>query len=197
MNLEERPNRGTTLIPLESRILTMRKILLTGEINFEMVDEVFRQLLILEDQDDHMPIQVYIDSCGGEVDAGFTLIDLFLGCKTPVQFYCLGRAYSMAAFLFISGNHGRFMLPNSKLMLHEPLIGQNYGGSASDIKSLSEKLNSTKDRLIKLLTERTGREEEEIQKEINYDHFFTAEDAVEFGLCDKVVDFEQFREGQV
>ena len=67
----------------------------------------------------------------------------------------------------------------------------------SDIKSLSEKLNSTKDRLIKLLTERTGREEEEIQKEINYDHFFTAEDAVEFGLCDKVVDFEQFREGQV
>ena len=72
MNLEERTNRGTTLIPLESRILTMRKILLTGEINFEMVDEVFRQLLILEDQDDHMPIQVYIDSCGGEVDAGFT-----------------------------------------------------------------------------------------------------------------------------
>ena len=194
---EIRTNRGTDLVPLETRMLSQRKIQLNGDITQETVEDVFQALAFLVSVDEHKPIKVFVDSGGGSVDAGLVLLDMFRTCPAPVEMYCLGYAYSMAALLFAAGEHGRYLLPNSKVMLHEPLIGMNRGGSASDIASLSKDMQKTRKRLNAILANATGKSEAQIAKETSYDHYFTAEEAVEFGLADAVVTMKEYLEVSV
>jgi ATP-dependent Clp protease protease subunit len=103
----------------------------------------------------------------------------------------MGRAYSMAAVLFASGKHGRYMLPNSELMLHEPLLGNRVGGNSSSLKSISDTLIQTKERLNRILAKHTGKTEEEIDEATRFDHYFQADESMDFGLCDKIMTFAE------
>ncbi|MBQ3969311.1 MAG: ATP-dependent Clp protease proteolytic subunit, partial [Clostridia bacterium] len=134
------------------------------------------------------------NSPGGEVNSGMLMYDVIQSSKAPIKMFCMGKAYSMGALLFASGNHGRFMLPHGELMIHEPLLGNRVGGNSSSIKSISDNLIETKKKLNAILAKHTGKSEEEIEKATEYDHYFTAEESVEFGLCDDIVSFEQIME---
>lgn len=189
MYVQVKSSNGISLVPVETRLLAKRRIFLEGEINQEMACEFVRRVMILAEEDPENPIDVMINSPGGEINAGWMLYDVIQSSKTPLRLFCLGRAYSMAAVLFASGKYGRYMLPNSELMLHEPLLGNRVSGSSSSIKSISDSLLETKRKMNAILVKHTGRTEEEIESVISYDHYFTAEESILFGLCDKIVGF--------
>lgn len=189
MYVQVKSSNGISLVPVETRLLAKRRIFLEGEINQEMACEFVRRVMILAEEDPEKPIDVMINSPGGEINAGWMIYDVIQSSKTPLRLFCLGRAYSMAAVLFASGKSGRYMLPNSELMLHEPLLGNRVSGSSSSIKSISDSLLETKRKMNAILVKHTGRTEEEIENVISYDHYFTAEESILFGLCDKIVGF--------
>ncbi len=191
MVVQVKSSNGITLVPLESRLLGQRKIFLEGEIDQKMACDFVRQMAVLNGEDQRRPIDVWINSPGGEINAGLAMYDVIQSSPAPVRMVCVGRAYSMAAVLFASGNHGRLMLPNSELMLHEPLVGNRVGGSSSSIKSISDSLIQTKERLNRILAKHTGKTEAEVDEATRYDHYFRAEESIEFGLCDAVADFAQ------
>lgn len=191
MYTEVRSSNGITLVPLETRLLTDRKIFLEGEINQELACAFVRQVMVLAREDSTLPIDVWINSPGGEINAGLMMYDVIQSCDAPIRMICMGRAYSMAAVLFASGRHGRFMLPNSELMLHEPLLGNRVGGNSSSIKSISDTLLQTKQRLNRILAKHTGKTEEEIDEATRFDHYFQADESVQFGLCDEIRDFAE------
>lgn len=184
-------SNGITLVPLETRLLTSRKIFLEGEINQELACSFVRQVMVLAQEDSSQPIDVWINSPGGEINAGLMMYDVIQSCDAPIRMICMGRAYSMAAVLFASGRHGRFMLPNSELMLHEPLLGNRVGGNSSSIKSISDTLLQTKQRLNRILAKHTGKTEEEIDEATRFDHYFQADESVQFGLCDEICNFAE------
>lgn len=179
--------QGVHLIPLETQMLKSRHVFINGEINFQMAEEFHEQLFYLANENTEMPIDVDISSPGGGVDAGLAILDMIQNCSMPVRMHCIGMAYSMAALIFAAGKDGRDMLPHSKLMLHQPLVGQNMGGNATDIQSLSESLMDTKKELNQILADSTGKTLEEIDRATSYDHYFTAQEAVDFGLCDTII----------
>lgn len=179
--------QGVHLIPLETQMLKSRHVFINGEINFQMAEEFHEQLFYLSTENTEMPIDVDISSPGGGVDAGLAILDMIQNCSMPVRMHCIGMAYSMAALIFAAGKDGRDMLPHSKLMLHQPLVGQNMGGNATDIQSLSESLMATKKELNQILADSTGKTLEEIDRATSYDHYFTAQEAVDFGLCDTII----------
>lgn len=189
MYVQVKSSNGISLVPVETRLLAKRRIFLEGEINQEMACEFVRRVMILAEEDPEKPIDVMINSPGGEINAGWMLYDVIQSSKTPLRLFCLGRAYSMAAVLFASGKYGRYMLPNSELMLHEPLLGNRVSGSSSSIKSISDSLLETKRKMNAILVKHTGRTEEEIENVISYDHYFKSEESILFGLCDKIVGF--------
>lgn len=193
MYIEDQTNSGNHQIPLETRMLTQRRIFLEGEIQYSTVGEFYQKLTYLSLEDPYTPIRIYINSPGGSVDAGLAILDIIRSCNTPIEMYCVGIAYSMAAVIFGAGTHGRFMLPHAKLMIHQPLVGQNMGGNATDIQSLSKSLMETKKELNQILADSTGKTLKQIDQATKYDHFFTAKEAVEFGLCDQIVGFEDFK----
>lgn len=193
MYIEQETNRGTDLIPLETRMLKNRHIEISGEIDFSMASIFHQELLYLTEADPAEPIDVDINSPGGSVDAGLAILDLIRNCRTPVRMHCIGRAYSMAAVIFAAGSDGRDMLPHSKLMLHQPLVGQNMGGNATDIQSLSESLLATRKELNQILADSTGETLQEIDKATSFDHYFSAQEAIDFGLCDSITGSEQER----
>ena len=137
-------------------------------------------------------IQLIINSPGGEVLAGLYLYDQLKGMKVPIDIYCAEMAASMAAILLAAGKKGhRFILKHSKVMIHEPLISSSSGGisgSASSIAKSAESIMQTKRDLVAILSQDTGRSEKEIEKAVSYDNFMTAEEAVKFGICDKIVE---------
>jgi len=106
-----------------------------------------------------------------------------------------GRAYSMAAVLLAAGRHGRYILPNSEVMIHQPLLGSPVTGNCSSIKSVSDKMNKEKKKMNRLLAKHTGKTEKQIEKATGYDHFFDADEAVAFGLCDGIIGFDEIMEG--
>ena len=180
---------GIQTIPMSTKLLSERKIFIRGEITPDVACEFMQKMIILNGESDEEPIDVFIDSPGGGVDAGLVMYDAIQESKAPVRMFCLGTAYSMGAFLFISGTHGRYMLRHAKLMLHEPLLGSGFGGSASSVKSVSDHLLETRDKLNELLAKHSGKTVEEIAKATDHDHYFTAEQSVDFGLCDEIVPF--------
>lgn len=187
---------GIALIPKDTRLLSERKIFVEGEINPSSAVDFVKKLMILNAEDSELPITVCYNSPGGEINSGMLMYDAIQGSKAPIRSFCLGRAYSMAGVLFASGPAGRYMLPHSEVMLHEPLLGNSVGGSSSSIKSISESLLETKRKLNQVLAKHTGKSEEEVEKATSYDHYFSPEESMEFGLCDEIVEFNKLMEVQ-
>lgn len=188
---------GVQTVSIESKLMSdHRRLFITGEINSESAMDFFKQVMLLNLEDDKAPIFVFINSPGGEIDNGLLIYDAIVGSNAPIHTFCGGCAYSMGAVLFTCGK-GRYMLPHSKLMLHEPLLGGKIGGNASSIKSISESLLETKAMINKLLAFHTGKTESEMDELTSYDHYFSAQEAVEMGLADGIKSFKEMMEGCV
>ena len=195
MNVLVKSSNGITEVSAGSKLLSQRKVFIEGEIDAETACEFVKKIMLLTEEDPAREIDVLINSPGGEINSGLAIYDVIQSSKTPIRIFCIGRAYSMAAVLFASGNHGRYMLPHGELMLHEPLLGSHVRGNSSSIKSISDSLISTKLKLNRILSKHTGRSEEEIEKASSFDHYFDPEESIEFGLCDQIVDFSKIMEG--
>ena len=195
MNVLIKSSNGITQVSADSKLLSQRKVFIEGEITPEAACEFVKKIMVLNEEDPNKPIDVLINSPGGEINSGMVMYDVIQASKAPVRMFCIGRAYSMGAVLFACGNHGRYMLPHSELMLHEPLLGNRVGGNSSSIKSISESLLETKRKMNQILSKHTGKSEEEVEKATSYDHYFSPEESKSFGLCDQIVDFSVIMEG--
>lgn len=192
VNMQVKSSNGITLIPLESRLFNERVIFIQGDINDVMAMELIKELMVLVKEDEEEPINLLINTSGGEINSGMLIYDVIQSCKTPIKMFCVGKAYSMGAVIFASGHPGnRFILENSEIMIHEPLLGNRVGGNSSSIKSISESLLETKNKLNRILAKHTGKTEEEVEQATRYDHYFQAEEAVDFGFADRVIGFTE------
>lgn len=181
----EQTNRGERSYDIFSRLLNDRIIMLNDEVNDTTAGLVVAQLLYLESQDPDKDIDLYINSPGGSVTAGLAIYDTMQYIKCDVSTICMGMAASMGAFLLSAGTKGkRFALPNSTIMIHQPLGGTR--GQATDIQIHTNYLLDTKRRLNEMLSEATGQPLEVIERDTERDNFMTAQQATEYGLIDKV-----------
>jgi len=181
----EQTNRGERSYDIYSRLLEDRIVFLTGEVNDISADIVVAQLLFLEGKDPDKDISLYINSPGGSVTAGMAIFDTMNYIRCDVNTICVGLAASMGAFLLSSGHKGkRFALPNSEIMIHQPLGGAR--GQASDIAIHAEHILKTKKRLNKILSKNTGQDLEKIERDVDRDFFMTADEALKYGIIDKV-----------
>lgn len=182
----EQTNRGERQFDIFSRLLSDRIVVLSDEVNDATASLVVAQLLFLEGQDSEKDISLYINSPGGSVTAGFAIYDTMQYIKCDVSTICMGMAASMGAFLLSSGAKGkRFALPNSEIMIHQPLGGTK--GQASDIQIEAEHILRTKERLNKILADNAGKSIEEIARDTDRNNWMTAEEAAAYGLVDKVI----------
>ncbi len=183
----EQTNRGERSYDIYSRLLNDRIVMLTDEVNDTTASLVVAQLLYLEAQDPDKDISLYINSPGGSVSAGFSIYDTMNFIKCDVSTICLGMAASMGAFLLSAGAKGkRLALPNSVIMIHQPLGGAQ--GQASDIKIHAEHILKTKAKLNAILAQNTGKPLEVIERDTDRDNFMSAEEAMAYGLIDKVIE---------
>ncbi len=181
----EQTNRGERAYDIFSRLLNDRIIFLSDEVNDATASLVVAQLLFLEAQDPDKDISFYINSPGGSVTAGMAIYDTMNFIKCDVSTICIGMAASMGAFLLSAGTKGkRIALPHSEIMIHQPLGGAQ--GQASDIKIRAELILRTRDMLNKILSENTGKPIEEIERDTDRDYFMTAQQALEYGIIDKI-----------
>ena len=194
MNVQVKSSTGITLVPIESRLMANRKIFIEGEIDTNSACEFTRKVMLLNYEDVQKPIDVLINTSGGEINSGLLIYDVIQSSCAPIRMFCIGKAYSMGAVLFACGNHGRYMLPHAELMIHEPLLGNQVGGSSSSIKSISDSLLEIKEKLNQILVKHTGKNKEEIEQATSYDHFFSPEESISFGLCDKIIGFDKIME---
>lgn len=182
----EQTGRGERSYDIFSRLLNDRIVMLCDEVNDATASLVVAQLLYLEAQDSEKDICLYINSPGGSVTAGMAIYDTMQYIKPDVSTICIGMAASMGAFLLSSGAKGkRLALPNSEIMIHQPLGGAK--GQATDIKIQAEHILKIKKRLNELLAENTGKPIETIEKDTERDNFMSAQEAMEYGLVDKVI----------
>lgn len=182
----EQTNRGERSYDIYSRLLNDRIIMLTEEVNDATSSLVVAQLLYLEGQDPAKDISLYINSPGGSVTAGMAIYDTMQYIKCDVSTICMGMAASMGAFLLTAGAKGkRYALPNSDIMIHQPSGGAK--GQATDVMIHAGHIIDTKKRLNKILAEKTGQPLEVIERDTERDNFMTAEEAVKYGLIDKVI----------
>ena len=191
MHYMERGCNSITTMTLDTKLGESRMLFIEEEIDARTANEFRKQMLILNRESTTEPITVCINSPGGEITQGLQMYDIIRGSIAPVVLVCTGQACSMAAILLASGKpeHGRYIFPNSTVMIHEPLIRGGLGGKTSSIKSISDSLLETRRKLNGILAKHTGHTVEEIDEATSYDHYFTAEEAVEYGLCDGIVDF--------
>lgn len=181
----ERTSTGERSYDLYSRLLEDRIILLSGEINDAVANTIVAQLIYLEGKDPSKDISLYINSPGGSVSAGLAIYDTMNYIKCDVSTICIGLAASMGAFLLSSGTRGkRFALPNSEIMIHQPLGGAQ--GQASDIKIQAEHILRTKAKLNRILSENTGKDLASIERDTDRDYYMSAEEARLYGIIDKV-----------
>ena len=181
----EQTNRGERQYDIFSRLLNDRIIVLSDEVNDATASLVVAQLLYLEGQDSEKDISLYINSPGGSVSAGLAIYDTMQYIKCDVSTICMGMAASMGAFLLSSGAKGkRFALPNSEIMIHQPLGGAQ--GQASDIKIAAEHILRTREKLNKILAENTGKPIEQIALDTERDNWLSAQEAMDYGIVDKV-----------
>ncbi len=182
----EQTGHGERSYDIYSRLLNDRIIILAEEVNDTTASLVIAQLLYLESQDPDKDISFYINSPGGSVTAGLAIFDTMRYIKCDVSTICIGMAASMGAFLLAAGAKGkRYCLPNSEVMIHQPLGG--IVGSATDVEIRNRNLKKTKDKLNKMLAEFTGKSLDEIVRDTDRDNFLTAEEAKEYGLVDEVI----------
>jgi len=182
----EQSGRGERAYDIYSRLLKERVIFLVGPVNDHTANLIVAQLLFLESENPDKDISLYINSPGGSVSAGMAIYDTMQFIKPDVSTLCTGLAASMGAFLLASGAKGkRFSLPNSRIMIHQPLGGAQ--GQASDIEIQAREILYLRERLNALLAEKTGRSVEQISRDTDRDNFMSADAAVEYGLIDKVL----------
>lgn len=183
----EQTNRGERSYDIYSRMLEDRVVFLTGEINDVTADLVVAQLMYLESKGDDKDISLYINSPGGSVPAGMAIYDTMNYIKCDVETICVGMAASMGAFLLSSGTKGkRFALPNSEIMIHQPLGGAQ--GQASDIAITAEHIVRVKKRMSEILAKNCNKTVEQIERDIDRDNYMFAEEAKAYGLVDGIVD---------
>jgi len=183
----EQSGRGERAYDIYSRLLRERVIFLVGPVNDASANLVVAQLLFLESENPDKDISLYINSPGGSVSAGMSIYDTMQFIKPNVSTLCMGMAASMGAFLLAAGEKGkRFALPNSKIMIHQPLGGAQ--GQATDIEIHAREILKTREQLNKILAERSGQPLEKIQNDTERDYYMTADEAATYGLIDKVLD---------
>ncbi len=183
----EQTSKGERSYDIYSRLLKERIIFLSDEVNDVTASLVIAQLLFLDAEDPGKDISLYINSPGGSVTAGMGIYDTIQYIKSDVSTICVGMAASMGAFLLAAGTKGkRYALPNSTIMIHQPLGGMQ--GQASDMKIHADYIIQTKEKLNKILSERTGTPLEQIEKDTDRDNFLTAEQAKNYGLVDEIMD---------
>ncbi|HCW8404710.1 TPA: ATP-dependent Clp endopeptidase proteolytic subunit ClpP [Staphylococcus aureus] len=182
----ETTNRGERAYDIYSRLLKDRIIMLGSQIDDNVANSIVSQLLFLQAQDSEKDIYLYINSPGGSVTAGFAIYDTIQHIKPDVQTICIGMAASMGSFLLAAGAKGkRFALPNAEVMIHQPLGGAQ--GQATEIEIAANHILKTREKLNRILSERTGQSIEKIQKDTDRDNFLTAEEAKGYGLIDEVM----------
>ena len=184
----EQSGRGERAFDIYSRLLKERIIFLVGPVNDHTANLVVAQMLFLESENPDKDIYFYINSPGGSVTAGMSVFDTMNFIKPDVSTLCLGQAASMGAFLLSAGAKGkRFALPNSRIMIHQPLISGGLGGQASDIEIHARELIKIKQKLNEFLAKHTGQPLEKIERDTDRDNFMSAEAAQEYGLIDQVI----------
>ena len=185
----EQTNRGERSYDIYSRLLEDRIIFLADQVTDATASLVVAQLLYLEAKDPDKDIQLYIDSPGGSITAGMAIYDTMQYIKCDVSTICIGMAAGMGAFLLAAGEKGkRFALPNSEVMIHQPLIaGGGLSGQTTDIKIYTDHLVNTKKKMNEILAERTGQTYEKLCEDTERDNFMTAQEAKEYGLIDEVI----------
>ena len=185
----EQPSRGERSYDIFSRLLNDRIIMLSDQVSDASASVVVAQLLFLESQDSEKDISLYINSPGGSITAGMAIYDTMQYIKCDVSTICIGMAASMGAFLLAAGAKGkRFALPNSEILIHQPLISGGLSGQCTDIKIHSDHLVRTRQKMNEMLAENTGKPLEQIQADTERDNYMTAQEAVEYGLIDKVIE---------
>jgi ATP-dependent Clp protease protease subunit len=185
----EQTGRGERAYDIYSRLLNDRIVMLHEDVNHVTSSLIVAQLLFLEGQDPDKDIYLYINSPGGSISDGMAIYDTMNYIKCDVATICLGMAASMGAFLLAAGAKGkRSALPNSEVMIHQPLIRGGVGGQASDIKIRADHIVRTKEKMNVLLSEMTGQPLETIQQDTDRDTFMTAQQALEYGIVDKVME---------
>ena len=184
-NVVERTSNGERGYDLYSRLLKDRIIFLTDEITDQVANIVVAQLLFLEMDNPDADISLYINSPGGSVTAGMAIYDTMNYIKCDVRTVCVGMAASMGAFLLMAGEKGkRLALPNSEIMIHQPLGGAS--GQATDVEIRAKWLLRTKDKMIRLMSEMTGQDQEKLRADCERDYFMTAEEALNYGIIDQI-----------
>ncbi len=188
-NVIKKNERGEQMQDIFSHLLSDRIIFLGEEINDLVSNLVVAQMLYLEAQNPDKDIQLYINSPGGAISAGLAIYDTMHYVKCDVSTICVGQAASIAALLLSGGTQGkRLALENAEIMIHQPIIGgSGVQGQATDIKIVSDHLQSMKNRIFQILSENTGHSVEEIEKDCERDHFMTAEDAKYYGIIDAII----------
>ena len=183
----EQSGRGERAYDIYSRLLKERVIFLVGPVNDQSANLVVAQMLFLESENPDKDISFYINSPGGSVSAGMSIFDTMNFIKPDVSTLCMGMAASMGAFLLTAGTKGkRFALPNSKIMIHQPLGGTQ--GQATEIEIHAREILKTREQLNRILAERTGQSLEKIERDTERDYYLSAAESAEYGLIDKVID---------
>ena len=186
----EQTNRGERSMDIYSRLLNDRIIILSEEVNNTTASLDIAQMLVLEGQDPEKDISFYINSPGGVITAGMAIYDTMQYIKCDVSTICMGMAASMGAFLLSSGTKGkRLALPNSEILIHQPLIaGGGISGQCTDIKIHSDHMVYTRNKLNEILSKNTGKPLDVIERDTERDNYLTAQEAMEYGLIDKVIE---------
>jgi len=186
----ENTGRGERSYDIYSRLLKERIIFLGEQVNDTTASLLVAQMLFLEAEDPDKDIQIYINSPGGSITAGFAIYDTMQYIKPDVSTICIGMAASMGAFLLAAGTKGkRFALPNAEVMIHQPLGGAQ--GQAADIKIQADRIIKMREDINRILSERTGQPIEVIRKDTDRDHFMTAKNALDYGLIDEVISYRK------
>lgn len=188
----EQTSKGERSYDIFSRLLKDRIIFLSEDVNHATASLVVAQLLFLESEDPDREISFYINSPGGSITDGMAIFDTINYIKCPVSTICVGLAASMGAFLLAAGTKGRrFATPNAEIMIHQPLISGGLSGQTTEIKIHADHMVKTREKLNKILSERTGKPLEQIEKDTERDNFMTAEQALEYGIIDGIMDKRQ------
>ena len=189
----EQTSRGERSYDIFSRLLKDRIIFLSEDVNHATASLVIAQMLFLESEDPDKEISFYINSPGGSITDGMAIFDTMNYIKCPVTTICIGMAASMGAFLLAAGTKGkRYATPNAEIMIHQPLISGGLSGQTTEIKIHAEHLVRTREKLNRILSERTGKTLEQIEKDTERDNFMTAEQALEYGLIDGIMDVRKY-----
>lgn len=184
----EQTNLGERSYDIYSRLLKDRIIMLNEPVTDASASVIVAQLLFLESENPEKDIYFYINSPGGSISAGLAIYDTMQYIKPDISTICVGMAASMGSFLLAAGTHGkRYALPNSEILIHQPSVHGGFQGQATDIKLHTDWLLRTKSKLNKIYSEKTGKPIEEIEKDMERDYFMSAEDALSYGIIDKIL----------